>query len=271
VAIGKPKPLLLGLLEVLAFSGIWPASVAAGLIAACGLVLVDSPSLGPLATAMALGTAGTLVVYNIDRLRDLHRDRTTAPARSAFVERHREALIALSVASAGACLPLAAMLPSTTWWACGVALGLGLFHRRLKGGHRAFSVFYVTLAWLAVVLGIPAATFAGELQSPLGVAIVASALGPSIAANLIASDLRGQSLDKLTRRRLRTGTWIALAGCLGPLAASGFRPLIAIPVAVCASLAGFRPSEYYGLLGLDGALLLGSLAAIALLVQGGGG
>ena len=271
MAIGKPKPPLLGLLEVLAFSGIWPASVAAGLIATCGLVLVDSPSLGPLATAMALGAAGTLVVYNIDRLRDLHRDRTTAPARSAFVERHREALIALSVASAGACLPLAAMLPSTTWWACGVALGLGLFHRRLKGGHRAFAVFYVTLAWLAVVLGIPAATFAGELQSPLGMAIVASALGPSIAANLIASDLRGHSLDKLTRRRLRTGTWIVLAGCLGPLAASGFRPLIAIPVAVCASLAGFRPSEYYGLLGLDGALLLGALPAIALLVQGGGG
>ncbi|HIG01233.1 MAG TPA: hypothetical protein EYQ66_08020 [Myxococcales bacterium] len=272
MVFGKPKPPLLGPLEVLAFSGIWPASVAAGLIATCGLVLVDSPSLGRLATAMALGTAGTLVVYTIDRLRDLHRDRTTAPARSAFVERHREALIALSVASAGACLPLAAMLPSTTWWACGVALGLGLFHRRLKkGAHRAFAVFYVTLAWLAVVLGIPAATFAGELQSPLGVAIVASALGPSIAANLIASDLRGHSLDKSTRRRLRTGTWIALAGCLGPLAASGFRPLIAIPLAVCASLAGFRPSEYYGLLGLDGALLLGALAAIALLAQGGGG
>ena len=167
MAIGKPKPPLLGLLEVLAFSGIWPASVAAGLIATCGLVLVDSPSLGPLATAMALGAAGTLVVYNIDRLRDLHRDRTTAPARSAFVERHREALIALSVASAGACLPPGRHAPlhhvvglrSCPWpWASSTAGS-----REATGPLRCF---YVTLAWLAVVLGIPAATFAGELQSP---------------------------------------------------------------------------------------------------------
>jgi 4-hydroxybenzoate polyprenyltransferase len=270
MALGIRGPALLALLEFVAFSGILPASVAAGLMAVCGLALVDSPPPGLLATAMALGVAGTLVIYTLDRLRDLQRDRATAPARSAFVKLHREALTALSVASAGACLPLAAMLPSSTWWACGFALALGLFHRRLKSSHHFFSVLYVTLAWLAVVLGIPAATFSGELDSPLGVAIAASALGPSIAANLIASDLRGRPLDPETHRRLRLGSWIALAGCLGPLVTSDFRPLIAIPLAVWASLAGFRSSELYGLLVLDGALLLGALIAAGLLVLGGG-
>ena len=48
----------------------------------------------------ALAAAGTLVVYNVDRLRDLEKDRLTAPARSAFVERWRGPLLALTAAAA---------------------------------------------------------------------------------------------------------------------------------------------------------------------------
>ena len=55
-------------------------------------------------------------------------------------------------------------------------------------------------------------------------------------------------LSYLLKRTVAVGCWIALAGCLGPLVASDFRPLIAIPLAVWASLAGFRSSELYGLL-----------------------
>lgn len=261
---------LVGLLDFLAFTGLWPAAVAAGLVAACGQVLADTPHAGRLAAAVALGASGTLVVYNIDRLRDLESDRLTAPRRSRFVARHRDALTALSVASAGMCLPLAAMLPPAVAWVCAGALGLGLFHRRLKGTHPAFAILYVTLAWVAVVVGIPAAALAPGLGNPESVALVrggaiaAIAVAPSIAANLIASELRGQPVVGATRRRLRMAGLLALAGCLGPLADSASRPLIAIPLAVWASLMGFRNSERYGLLALDGALLLGALSAIAL-------
>jgi hypothetical protein len=261
---------LLGLLDFLAFTGLWPAAVAAGLIAACGWVLADTPPTGRLAAAVALGASGTLVVYNIDRLRDLENDRLTAPRRSRFVAQHRDALTALSVASAGLCLPLVAMLPQAVAWVCASALGLGLFHRRLKGANPAFAVLYITLAWVAVVVGIPAAAVAPGLGNPESVALVkggaiaAIAVAPSIAANLIASQLRGQPVVETTRRRLRMAGIIALVGCLGPLADSASRPLIAIPLAVWASVMGFRNSERYGLLALDGALLLGALSAIAL-------
>jgi len=263
---------LTGLLDFMAFTGLWPAAVAAGLVAACGLALAGTPPTGPLAAAVALGACGTLVVYNIDRLRGLEVDRLTAPQRSRFVSRHREALTALSVASAGMCLPLVAMLPQAVAWVCAGALGLGLFHRRLKGTRPGFAVLYITLAWVAVVVGVPVAAVARELGQGGGMALAkaaalgASAIAPAIAANLIASELRGQPADETARRRLRTAGILALAGCLGPLTTAASRPLVAIPFAVWVSLLGFRNSERYGLLVLDGALLLGALGAIALIM-----
>ncbi len=250
----------LGWLEFLAFTGLWPAAVAASLAAACGWTLHPDAAPGRLAPALALGLFGTLVVYNVDRLRDLEQDRLTAPGRSAFVHRNENALTALCVASALACLPLALMLPAPAWWACGLALGLGLFHRRLKGRHPAAAVLYVSLAWLAVVVGLPAATLGA---GPLAVAVAVSALGPAIAANLVASELRGHPPSEATRRRLRVGQLLALAGCLGPLLHPASRPLVAIPLWAWASLLGFRSSERYALLVLDGALLAGALTALS--------
>jgi 4-hydroxybenzoate polyprenyltransferase len=234
--------------------------VAAGLAAACGWTLQPGAASGRLAPALVLALCGTLVVYNVDRLRDLDQDRLTAPGRSAFVHRHEGALTALCVASAGACLPLALMLPVAAWWACGLALSLGLFHRRLKGRHPVAAVLYVTLAWLAVVVGIPAAALSAP---PLAVAAALSALGPAIAANLVASELRGHPPDEAARQRLRVGQLLALAGCLGPLLHPASRPLLAIPLCAWASLRGFRNSERYALLALDGALLAGALTTLA--------
>ena len=54
----------------------------------------------PSAAALGLAAAGTLVVYNIDRLRDVDRDRLTCPARTRFVERWRSALTALTLLAA---------------------------------------------------------------------------------------------------------------------------------------------------------------------------
>ena len=71
------------------FSSAWLAAAAAGLVAASARAMeipLDPRLLG-------LAAAGTLVVYNVDRLRDLERDRLTAPARSAFVERWCDALV----------------------------------------------------------------------------------------------------------------------------------------------------------------------------------
>ncbi len=255
-------------LDFLAFTGLWPAAVAASLVAACALALGAAPSGHRLLTAMALAIGGTLVVYNVDRLRDLDHDRMTAPARSDFVDRHRRALTRVVGGSATLCLPLAALLPPTVWGVCAVALGLGLFHRRLKGKRAFLSVFYMTLAWVAVGVGIPWAASAdpGSVTAPAGV--TALTVGPAIAANLIGSQERGHSPTPQQRFRLRVGGAIALAGCLVPLVAGTVRPLIAIPLAAWLSLALFQNHERYGLLVLDGALLAGAGIAAAVIVAG---
>lgn len=263
MAFAKSSPLGRAL-DLLAFTGLWPAAVAAGLVAACADVLVDAPALGPRVVGMALAMGGTLVVYNVDRLRDIEGDRRTAPERSRFVDGHRESLAALAVASAGACIPLAMMLPPPSWWVCAAALGLGLFHRRLKGRRPGFAIFYVTLAWVAVVVGIPAAVFVQDKAGIVTALLAASAVGPAIAANLMASELRGEPHGPARRRRLRVAGAIALAGCLGVAGDPATRPLLAIPLCALASVAGFRNHERYGLLVLDGALFAGALAAMAL-------
>ena len=262
--LARNGPLRLAL-DFLAFTGLWPAAVAASLVAACALALGTAPSSHRFLTAMALAVAGTLVVYNVDRLRDLDHDRKTAPARSDFVDRHRRALIGVVAGSAAACLPLAVLLPPSVWGVCAVALGLGLFHRRLKGERAFLSVLYVTLAWVAVGVGIPWAATTDPVAVTTPALVAALTVGPGIAANLVASQERGHPPTPQQRARLRAGGAIALAGCLVPLAAGAVRPLIAIPLAAWLSLLAFRNHERYGLLVLDGALLAGAGIAAALI------
>ena len=156
-----------------------------------------------MAPLIGLASLGTLVVYNVDRLRDLEQDRLTAPRRSAFVGRHQGVLTAVCGASAGASLLLALGLPVLAWWACGLALALGLFHRRLKASQPGGAVFYVTGAWVAVVVGLPAASLGA---SPGAVLAATGALGPAIAANLLASELRGHAQDAVSYTHLTLPT-----------------------------------------------------------------
>ena len=252
-------------LQVLAFSGLWVGAVAAGLVLACGLAV--APGLGALerSAGMALAFAGALVVYNVDRLRDLERDRETAPMRSRFVEQHRTGVVALTGGAALACPPLAWPLPPPVWGLCAAVLAFGLLHRRLKDRAR-FKIVYVTLAWLSVAVGLPGLS-AGWASLDLPAAVrVAAVCAPAIAANLIASDLRNAVGPSDPAGRLRAARLLAAAGtALPPLLATPVWPLAAIAAAELASLCVFRHDEHYGHVAVDGALLAGSLLAALLL------
>ncbi len=68
------------------------------------------------------------------------------------------------------------------------------------------------------------------------------------------------------RLPLRIARALATLGIvLGAFAPPPVRPLAAVPAATLASLLGFRPSERYGLIVVDGALLAGALLAIGVL------
>ena len=204
-------------LDALAFSSLWVAAAAASLAAA------SSRSFGgaPRPALLAFVFAGTLAVYSVDRLRDVARDRVTAPARSAWVERHRSGvagMAAIAALVAGVCgLALGPVAVATAV----LAGGLGAFHRRLK--HVPFAKApYVSAAWVAVTVVLPAA--------------LARPLPPSAALGC------------------------ALAGsAAGLLAPRPQRALASVAIATAAALLAFRPGERYGLLVLDGALALGAL------------
>jgi hypothetical protein len=212
--------------------------------------------------AVGLALSGTLVIYNVDRLRDLHRDRHTSPDRSAFIAEYHGRLIGLTGAAAAASLYFGAR----AGWPAAVmllpVLGVGLFHRRLKRFENA-KIAYIAAAWISVGFGLPA-LLAPDAQ---GVRWVASILAATLLANVIAFNVRdeGGRIERVRRRgALQLARACAAIGvALGALAPSPSDALVAIPLLTLLALVGYRPSERFSPLFVDGALLVGSLVAIA--------
>jgi len=253
----RARTALISGLETLAFSGVWPALVAMVLLLAGARAMQQSAT--PAMWVLAFG--GTLFVYDVDRLRDVERDRATAPRRTAFVVRHRRALI-LAVALAGtAAVSAAWTLGPGVCGLCAGVLALGLLHRRIKHVP-IFKGLYVTSAWLAVVVGVPAV--AGG-RTAHGVAWTTAVIGVSVLANVVASSLRDTEAGParspraaLAISRLLPALGMALA-LLGPVSQ---RSLVWIPAVLGLALVGGPRGERYGHIVVDGALLVGGLAAL---------
>jgi hypothetical protein len=249
----------LAALDALAWSSLGLALTAAALAAAASRAL----GLAPAPAVLGLAFGGTIAIYVIDRLRDLPRDRLCAPARAAFVERHRRALVALTGAGGALAAGSAVALgPRAALLALGVG-ALGLAHRRLK--HWSFvKPLYLTFAWTAVPVGLPAA----HAPNARHVGFAAAVVSASVLANVALSNLRdGEGIAG----RIGRGPTLAVAGAIlaggfgvALVAPAPVRPLAALPVAMAGALLGFRPTERYGALVVDGALLAGALAALAL-------
>ncbi len=249
--------MLIRILDGLAFSGVWLAATAAALVAAASRAL-EVPFDPRLA---GLAAAGTLVVYNVDRLRDLERDRLTSPLRSAFVERWRSVLLLLTASAASMAAALAWTSGPRVFVVLLPTAAAGLLHRRLKRLVWAKGL-YIALAWTAVVVGLPWA-MAAEVRQPLHISLVVLL---AVYANAIASNIRdaeGGAARLGLRRALQLSRAIAAVSLV--LAAAGppaARPLLAVPLLTLVSLLAFRADERYGLIVVDGALLAGGLLAL---------
>lgn len=252
--------MLLSVLDALAFSSLLVSSAAAALVAAASLAMGVPPSW----TVTGLVFGGTLAVYNVDRLRDVERDRATAPVRTRFIATHRTAILVVTAGAMLLAVSLAFADGRRAALLAGVVLALGLAHRRLKGITFA-KPLYVTAAWLAIVVGMPLIV---EPASRHG-GWVTVILGASLLANAIASDVRDEEAEALrlgTNGALRLAAAIATGGLLAAaLAPVPARPLGAVAAATLLALLGFRRGERYGLIVVDGALLAG--AATSLLVS----
>jgi len=255
---------LQNLVDILVFASFWPAGIAAALIAAVAAAFGGAPPV----SALVLGFFGTFVVYNIDRLRDIDRDRTTTPARTAFIERHQSELTFASALGAIFCALAAAMLPASISFLCAFVLTAGLLHRRIK--HVAgWKTAYISFAWVAVCIGIPALLSGLPTHEILPTGIV---IGMTIAANLIVLNMHDQ-VGGITRMPNNIAMGLAFflcaaaaLACLGEMAdlARGLAP---IPTFEALAVAGFasdrakQSRERYGLVVVDGALLVGAIVA----------
>jgi 4-hydroxybenzoate polyprenyltransferase len=245
-------------LDALAWSSLWLALAAAALAAAASCALEVPPA--PAVLGVAFG--GTVVVYVIDRLRDLARDRESAPERAAFVERHRRALVVLACLGGGLAAGSAlALRPPALVLALGVG-ALGLAHRRMKGWFLV-KPLYLTFAWTAVPVGLPAA----HDPAARHVGAVALVVAASVLANVALSNLRdGEGVaGRIGPRRALFAAGVAVLVGLGValLSPAPVHTLAALPLALGAAVLGFRPSERYGAFVVDGALLAGAAVALA--------
>jgi 4-hydroxybenzoate polyprenyltransferase len=257
-AVGNTAPV--AALDALLFSSLWVAAAAAALAGAVGRALGSGAGPAPLLVAFG----GTLAIYNLDRLRDLDRDRATAPVRSAFVDRHRSVLTALvGVGAVLGALGVAWVGPRDLA-PLALALPLALLHRRLKGLW-TLKALYVTAGWVLVVVGVPAAAGGAAGRAVAWAAVI---LGLAIFANAVASNVRDAEAAAAVfgaARVLRLARGAALAATLLALAAPpALRPLGLVGAATLAAVLGFRPGERYGLAVVDGALLAGGLGALVL-------
>jgi 4-hydroxybenzoate polyprenyltransferase len=253
---------VLRLLDALVFSSLWVAA-AAGALSAAVCAALGVPAAGP---AVGIAFGGTLAVYSLDRLRDVARDRASAPARTAFVARHRVVLSGLGAAGGALGAACALLAGPRAWLPLAAALPFALAHRRLKTLWRA-KALYVTASWLLVVVGVPALLSGGQGASdPAAPLHAATVVGLAIFANAIASNVRDDEAGAAVLGRgpaLAAARWCA-AGSIAAalLAPAPVRALGAVGAATLAALAAFRPTERYGLAVVDGALLLGALGTL---------
>jgi len=250
------------LVDTTVYSSLWLAATAAALCAAATLAL--GGKIEP--ASLALAAAGTLVVYNVDRLRDVERDRNTTPRRTRFVERWRRALAGLTLAAAGAAAWLAWTLGPNVAVLLAPAAVLGLAHRRLKHVPYAKGP-YVAAAWVTVSVGLPWLL----APAPRNVAWTTGLLFFAILANALASSVRDDEAAAARVGRARALGWARGLAALTTLAAlfapGAARGLLPIPGLTWLALLGFRADERYGLVVLDGALLVGAGASCALLAS----
>lgn len=246
--------------DAFAFSSGLAASIGASLsLVASGVLGVSDP-----ASWAFLAGSGTFIIYSLDRLRDLDRDRAISPLRTAFVLRNRQRLYAaVSIAAIGFVATLLLAPPSIILLCLAIGL-VGLFHRRLKQA-AALKTAYVSLAWVAGCVGIPWLASGRASGGPW----IAGILLASLAANLIASNLRdgqGEAREPTDRGSAAQVLWLArgmavLAITIVLISPAALRALIWIPICEGLTLARFRPTERYGHIAVDGGLLVGALLA----------
>ncbi len=247
--------MIISLIESLAYTGTIAAMLAVSLAIFTFLFLGTDINY----ILIVLIFCGTLVIYNLDHLKDINSDKNTNPKRVNFIIRNKRLiylitglsmiLSLLAVYNLGIKLLPIILLPFL----------LGIMHRIIKNSP-LFSAVYITLSWLMITVYLPAYL----TDNPKEIIILSILVGIFLFCNAYTSSLRQKSYAKKYARYLLYLSLLNLViililrgSYIGILPASFFTSM---------ALTNYMDDENYEVILLDGMQFLGTVFSILLLV-----
>lgn len=247
--------MIVRLIEVLAYTGTIAALLATSL-AVFTFLFLDS---GINYILLVLIFSGTMVIYNLDHLKDIRSDKTTNPKRVNFIVRNKVLIYLITL--------LSIILSVLAVYYLGIKLIpliilpflLGLIHSIIKNSP-LFSAVYITLSWLMITVYLPAFLTDNPkkviiLSIVIGIFLFCNAYGASIRqkyyANKYARYLLYLSLLNIVIVLILRGSYI------GILPAAFFTTI---------ALTNYMDDENYEIIFFDGLQLSGTACSILFLL-----
>lgn len=199
---------------------------------------------------------GTLLIYNLDHLKDIGSDRFTNPERTKFIYKNELLLKTIVVISFAISTYLFFYIGIDMTSILIPVFVIGVFHWKLKN-NQLFSIIYITLSWTVVVVIFPTLGVVDKNNNLLLTAII---MGLSFLANatvFMASENKFRHTTVLIAKVL-----VFIAVIVAILSPSQLKPFAFIPGLTFIALLFYKPVERYNLIYMDGSLLVGGILCV---------
>ena len=247
--------MIVKLIESLAYTGTIVAMLASSLAIFTFLFLNSEINY----ILLVLIFCGTLVIYNLDHLKDINSDKNTNPKRVNFIKDNTRLIYLIT--------GLSMLLSLLAVYHLGIRILpiivlpflLGLIHRIIKNSP-LFSALYITLSWLMITLYLPAFL----TDNPKNIITLSIIVAIFLFCNAYASSIRKKHYaEKYARYLLYLSLLniviilILRGSYIGILPASFFTTL---------ALTNYMDDENYEVIFFDGLQLSGTVISIIFLI-----
>ena len=247
--------MIIRLIEALAYTGTIAAMLALSLAIFTFLFL----GTGINYILLVLIFCGTLVIYNLDHLKDIDSDKTTNPKRVNFILSNK--LLIYFIIGVSVVLSLLAVYFLGTHLVPLIILPFlfGLMHRIIKNSP-VFSAVYITLSWLMITVYLPA-YITGKPKEIIFLSII---IGVLLFLNAYTSSLRQKYYAAAYVRYMM---YLSLSLILLLIIIRGnYLGLIPLSFFTTMALTNYIDDENYEVIFLDGLQLSGAVISVLFLV-----
>ena len=202
---------------------------------------------------------GTLVIYNLDHLKDINSDKSTNPKRVKFISENKLLIYFITGSSAFLSVLSVYMIGLQLIPLILLPFLFGLMHRIIKNSP-LFSAFYITLSWLMITVYLPAYL----TDNPKEVITLSVVIGIFLFCNAYTSSIRRKPYAEKYARYMLYLSVINLVIIL--VLRGSYLGIIPAALFTTMALTNFIDDENYELILLDGMQLLGTVFSIFFLI-----